>query len=263
MLIVGSLQTSGVGLRCRFVKKVVVIGATSAVAQSIAKIHAARRDALLLVARNEQRLQAIKDDLLVHGADSCSLYVLDLCNTEEHDTLWQEIYKDCGKLDVAYIAHGVLPDQKECEESYEKALQSLEVNALSVISLLTGLASRMEADRSGKIVAISSVAGDRGRASNYVYGTAKAAVSTFLQGLRNRLQKSGVTVLTVKPGFIDTPMTKDFEKGMLWAKPDKVAADIVNATDRNKNVIYTPSFWFLIMLIIKLIPERIFKRLSI
>ena len=139
----------------------------------------------------------------------------------------------------------------------------MQTNALSVISLLTLLANHFEQQRHGCIAVISSVAGDRGRQSNYVYGTAKGALSIFLQGLRNRLHKSGVQVLTVKPGFVDTPMTASLPKGPLWATPEKVAEDIDKAIENKRNVLYTPSFWFLIMAIIKSVPESIFKRLSL
>jgi short-subunit dehydrogenase len=132
-----------------------------------------------------------------------------------------------------------------------------------VIALATVLANRFEAQRSGSIAVISSVAGDRGRQSNYVYGAAKGAVTLLLQGLRNRLSKSGVQVLTIKPGFVDTPMTAEFKKGALWAKPDDIAHGIVSAIDRRRDVVYLPGFWRLIMLIIRHIPEPIFKRMSL
>ncbi|MCG8081658.1 MAG: SDR family NAD(P)-dependent oxidoreductase, partial [Candidatus Thiodiazotropha taylori] len=141
--------------------------------------------------------------------------------------------------------------------------KEFEVNALTTISLLTNLANYFEAQQRGSIVVISSVAGDRGRQSNYVYGAAKGAVTIFLQGLRNRLTKSGVNVLTVKPGFVDTPMTADFPKGALWASSEKVAQDINKAIDAQKSVAYVPWFWRYIMLIIKSIPEMVFKKLSL
>ncbi len=244
-------------------KTIVIIGATSALAQSIAKIHAAEQHRLLLVGRNEPRLDLIAQDLSVRGAKQCEVYCLDLADTDKHGPLWEHVYQKFPKPDIVYIAHGVLPDQQVCQGSYQQTLASLQVNALSVISLLTELANRMETDKHGQIVVISSVAGDRGRKSNYVYGTAKATISTFLQGLRNRLYDSNVSVTTVKPGFIDTPMTADFEKGALWATPDQVASDIVKGVGKNRNVIYTPPIWFFIMAIIKAIPELLFKRLSL
>jgi decaprenylphospho-beta-D-erythro-pentofuranosid-2-ulose 2-reductase len=121
----------------------------------------------------------------------------------------------------------------------------------------------MKQNETGTIAVISSVAGDRGRKSNYVYGSAKGGLTIFLQGLRNALSGSGVHVLTIKPGFVDTPMTNDFTKGLLWAKPEKVAKDIKRAIDKKKNIIYTPWFWRWIMLIIRLIPESVFKKMNL
>ena len=143
-------------------------------------------------------------------------------------------------------------------------MREIETNALSLISLATLAANRFEAEKRGVIAAIASVAGDRGRASNYVYGAAKGMVAIFLSGLRNRLARSGVAVVTIKPAFVDTPMTASFEKkGLLWAKPDAVAAGIVRAIDRRADVVYLPGFWRLIMLVIRHIPEAAFKRLSL
>ena len=157
-----------------------------------------------------------------------------------------------------------LSDQGECEKSVAALRREFEVNALSTMALLTILANTFEARRTGTLAVISSVAGDRGRQSNYVYGAAKAAVTAFLSGLRQRLAKSNVDVLTIKPGFVDTPMTANIaNKGALWAKPDAVAAGIVRAIDKRRSVVYLPWFWALIMLVIKHIPEPIFKKLKL
>jgi short-subunit dehydrogenase len=166
-------------------------------------------------------------------------------------------------LDTVLIAHGTLSDQAACQQSVELTLQEIQTNALSVVALLTQIANRFEARKAGSIIVISSVAGDRGRQSNYVYGSAKALVSAFTSGLRQRLQKSGVTVLTIKPGFVDTPMTTEFKKGPLWASAEKVAKDIVNAANGKNGIFYTPWFWRWIMLIIKHIPEFVFVKLKL
>ena len=243
-------------------KSVVIVGGTSQVEQEIAKIHALAHDKLFLIGRNETRLQQIASDLIIRGAVECEVMVQDLVEFGTHTHMLDGVY-EWGQPDVVYFAHGVLPDQKAAENSFVEMKKSFDVNAMSVISILTELANRMEKDRRGQIVVISSVAGDRGRKSNYVYGAAKGVVSIFCQGLRNRLFDSGVGLTTVKPGFIDTPMTAEFEKGALWASPSKVAQDIVRGASKKRNVIYTPSFWLVIMLIIKSIPEFIFKRLSL
>jgi short-subunit dehydrogenase len=166
-------------------------------------------------------------------------------------------------LDAVLVAYGVLPDQARCERSVAETLAAFDTNGRSVVALLTLLANRFEAQGRGAIVVVSSPAADRGRASNYVYGAAKASVSVFASGLRNRLHAKGVRVVTVSPGFVDTPMTADFPKGPLWATPKAVARDIERAIDSGFGVIYTPWFWRWIMKIIRLIPERIFVRLKL
>jgi short-subunit dehydrogenase len=173
-------------------------------------------------------------------------------------------YAALGQVDIALIAHGTLPDQKACEQDAQLAIQEFTNNGLSVIALLTELANRMEAQKSGCIAVISSVAGDRGRPSNYLYGAAKGAVTGFCSGLRARLFKSGVHVLTIKPGFVDTPMTQGLAlPKLLLVTPDKVAQDIVRAVEKRRDTLYTPWFWRLIMLIIIHIPGALFKRLGL
>ena len=167
-----------------------------------------------------------------------------------------------GGFDAVLVAWGVLPDQAASERSAEIAVASFDTNARSVIALLTDLANRFESQGQGAIAVLSSPAGDRGRASNYVYGAAKAAVTVFASGLRNRLHAKGVRVLTIEPGFVDTPMTASFTKGPLWARPERVAEDIVRALERGFGVVYTPWFWRWIMAIIRHVPERIFVRMK-
>ena len=169
-----------------------------------------------------------------------------------------------GGIDIVLIAHGTLPDQAACQQSVEQTLAAIHTNALSVISLATLLGNAFEQRGRGVLIAISSVAGERGRQSNYVYGAAKGMVSLFLQGLRNRLSRHGVQVITIKPGFVDTPMTAAFEKkGLLWAQPDRIAKGIVAAVERGRDEVYLPGFWRWIMLVIRHIPEGLFKRLKL
>jgi short-subunit dehydrogenase len=245
-------------------RKILIIGATSAIAEAAARIFATRGDALFLVARNAEHLRAVVADLNIRGAARADNATLDVTDFAAHEAVLDQAERDLGGLDVALIAHGTLSDQAQCEQSADLMRREFEINALSTLALLTSLANRMEARRSGTLAVISSVAGDRGRQSNYVYGAAKAAVSTFLGGLRQRLAKSGVTVLTVKPGFVDTPMTAGIaNKGALWAQPDRVAAGIVQAIDRGRTIVYLPWFWRWIMLVIRHIPEPLFKRLKL
>lgn len=244
--------------------KVLIIGATSAIAQATARIMAARGDALILVGRSEEKLKAVADDLLVRGAERVDFTAMDANETGKHEPLIGTVYEMLGGLDTVLIAHGVLPEQEACQKDFDQAAQSLHTNFMSVVSLLTPIANRLEEQNHGCIAVISSVAGDRGRQSNYVYGTAKAAVSTFLSGLRNRLSKSGVAVVDIRPGFVDTPMTAEFEKkGFLWAQPEAIAKGIIRAIDKKKDIVYLPFFWRWIMLIIRCIPERIFKKLGL
>ena len=165
--------------------------------------------------------------------------------------------------DTVLIAHGTLSDQKACEGSVELTLQEINTNALSVVALLTRIANRFAQRGAGTIAVISSVAGDRGRGSNYVYGSAKALVTAFLSGLRQRLVKCGVKVVTIKPGFVDTPMTAAFAKGPLWARPERIAEGIVRSLDQRGGTIYLPGFWRAIMLVIRALPESLFLRLSL
>lgn len=244
-------------------KKILIIGAGSAIAEAAARQWAAQGHSLYLLARNEERLGAMAADLKVRGAAVAAFGVLDVNQFERHAAAIDAAVAALSGLDTVLIAHGTLGDQKRCEQDVAATLQELNTNALSVISMLTLLANRFEAQRHGTLAVIGSVAGDRGRQSNYVYGTAKGAVAIFLQGLRNRLQPAGVRVLTIKPGFVDTPMTASFKKGPLWATPEAVAASIVSAVEKRRDVLYTPWFWLGIMTLIKLVPERVFKKLKL
>jgi short-subunit dehydrogenase len=169
-----------------------------------------------------------------------------------------------GGLDAVLVAHGELPDQARCETSVQQVLDAIAVNATSAVSLLTLAASYFEPRERGVIAAISSVAGDRGRASNYVYAAAKNLLSTFLQGLRHRLAPKGIRVVTIKPGFVRTPMTTRFtQSGFLWADPASIAPGIVRALEKKNGEVYLPWFWYWIMLVLRHIPERLFLKLRI
>lgn len=244
-------------------RKVMIVGATSAIARETARLFAAAGDRLFLVGRNPERLQAVADDLKVRGSSEVPTAVADLDDVSKHPELIEAAAQAMGGLDTVLVAHGVLGDQRQAESDYATTEASLRTNFLSVVSLLTPVANRFEAQGHGTIAVISSVAGDRGRQSNYVYGTAKAALSTFLSGLRNRLYRSGVNVVDIRPGFVDTPMTAHLPKGPLFVGPDVVARGIHRAIQRRSDVVYLPRFWSLIMLIIRLIPEPVFKRLKL
>jgi len=244
-------------------RHILIIGATSAIAEATARRFAHNGDRLYLVARNQERLVAMAGDLQTRGAAQVETMVLDANDTTKHADLIRQAETTMGGLDTILVAHGTLSDQKACEASFDETLKELQTNCLSVISLLTHVANRFEEQKRGTIVVISSVAGDRGRQSNYVYGTAKAAVTTFLQGLRNRLYRSGVAVITIKPGFVDTPMTTSFRKGALWASADQIGDGIYRAIQRKMDVVYLPWFWKFIMVVIRLIPENFFKKMNL
>ena len=243
--------------------KVLILGATSAIAHETAKLLASEEAQLYLVGKNDEKLRTIKDDLIVRGAQQVDGMVLDLCRIDHHQHLIDNAIKALNGLDAVLIAHGTLGDQKRCEQSVSETFKELTTNCLSIISLLTLLANYFEQHRQGCIAVISSVAGDRGRQSNYVYGTAKGAVSIFLQGLRNRLSPKGVRVVTVKPGFVDTPMTASIEKKTLFADPAVVGKRIYQALKKPEDVVYVPRFWWPIMIFIRGIPEGIFKSLKL
>jgi decaprenylphospho-beta-D-erythro-pentofuranosid-2-ulose 2-reductase len=244
-------------------QRILIVGATSAIAEATARLFAARGDALMLAGRSGPRLQAIAEDLVVRGAKHADTFIFDARAYERIPALLQAATERLGGLDAALIAHGTLSDQIACQRSVERLREEFDVNALSVMALCTDLASQLESQGRGVIAVISSVAGDRGRRSNYVYGSAKAAVTAFTSGLRQRLYSKGVRVVTIKPGFVDTPMTAAFKKGALWATPASVAAAIVRAMDGGKSVIYTPWFWRPIMWIIRSVPESLFRRLRL
>ncbi len=237
----------------------VIVGATSALGQAVARQLADRGQALILVARDAAKLAVVEADLTARGVQASSV-VADLDDTARHADL---IGSWTSATDF-YLFYGTLPDQKASEADWAVAAQALHTNFLSAASLLTRIANLCESRRSGSIVVVTSVAGDRGRQSNYVYGTAKGALSIFCQGLRNRLSKVNVPVTTIKPGFIDTPMTADVPKkpAVLWATPEKVAADIVKAHAKGSDIVYSPWFWRFILLIVCAVPERIFKKMS-
>ena len=245
-------------------RKILIIGATSAIAEACARRFASRGDALFLTGRNVDHLQAISADLKVRGAANAGFAMLDVTDFTAHQPVIEQATRELDGIDTVLIAHGTLSDQTQCQTSVDDLRREFDINATSTLALLSVLANRFESQGHGTLAVISSVAGDRGRQSNYVYGAAKAAVSAFLGGLRQRLAKANVDVLTIKPGFVDTPMTVDIaNKGALWAKPDNVAAGIVRAIDRRRSVVYLPWFWAPIMFLIRHIPESIFKRLKL
>lgn len=241
---------------------VLIIGATSAIAKATARIYAQQGCSLHLIARNEEQMGVLASDLAIRGAAAVSQSVLDLNKFAEHENILSAAFEELGSVDVALICHGSLPDQIKVETNFKQARKELNTNGLSVISLLSDLAPRFAEQGSGTIAVITSVAGDRGRQPNFVYGAAKSLVSTYLQGLRGKLLAHNVHVVDIRPGLVDSPMTAQFPKGPLWSSPERVARIIVRSIRRGNHTVYAPGYWRFIMLVVRAIPDFVFKRLK-
>jgi len=241
---------------------VLILGATSAIASALARELAAHKFELVLGGRDPRELSALASDLsLRYGVRACTL-PFDVLDTQTHAVTLRSFLSEAGNaLEGVVVCIGYLGDQAKGQSDWEEARLILETNFTGCVSALNILANHFELRRAGFICTISSVAGDRGRQSNYLYGAAKAGLSVYLQGLRNRLFTAGVKVITVKPGFVDTRMTYGRSGLFLVASPEKVAKGIYKAIVKGEAVVYVPWFWRPIMLLVQLIPEAIFKRL--
>lgn len=240
----------------------VVIGASSGVGQAIARRLARQGYAVALVARRADLLNKTAEEIQAEGGRA-HVYVHDVTHYAEVGPLFQTILRDLGRLDVVVYASGLMPSVAASEFNFEKDQAMFNVNILGAMAWLDQAAMAFERTGSGSIVGISSVAGDRGRVINPVYNASKAALSTYLEALRNRLTRKGVHVLTVKPGMVETDMLKDVKRRMWVVSADKVAADVWSAIKARKQEIYTPARWALLMLVIRHIPSFIFRRLSL
>lgn len=242
-------------------RKILIFGATSAIAGAMARLLAARGNTLFLAARNEAALETLVTDLKTRGAVAVAGGRFEALDLAAHATLIDEAADALGGLDTVILAYGDLPDQAITENSPDKVVAALHTNFVSAAHLLTLVAERFERQGRGTIVGISSVAGDRGRAANYIYGSAKAGLTCLLEGMRQRLARKGVKVVTIKPGLVDTPMTRGFSKGVLWSQPEKVAQVAVRALEAGAGEVYAPGYWRLIMWVIRNIPDRLFARM--
>jgi decaprenylphospho-beta-D-erythro-pentofuranosid-2-ulose 2-reductase len=239
-------------------QRVLIVGATSAVASEVARIYAARGARLYLLARTAPKLEALVESL---GSAAPATALADFTELGQVARLVAEAAATLGGIDVALIAHGDLGDQQRSELNFEDAEAIFRTNLLSVVAFLVPLANLLEAQRAGCIGVITSVAGDRGRPRNYTYGAAKGALNVYLQGVRSRLFVAGARVVTLKLGPVDSPMTVAHEKSALFAQPAAVAVGIVAALDTGAAEAYVPAFWGAIMPIVKNVPERIFQLL--
>jgi decaprenylphospho-beta-D-erythro-pentofuranosid-2-ulose 2-reductase len=244
-------------------RKVVVFGATSAMAQQTVRLLATAGAELVLVGRDPEKLAAVSADALVRGAGLAEMVAADLDDPSRLEEIAAGAFARLGRVDLVIVAQGLLGDSAACERDPALAARLLQTNFTAPALLLERVAARMAGQGYGTIVAISSVAGDRGRQSNYVYGAAKGGLAIYLAGLRHRLVRSGVHVVTVKPGFVDSPMTAGLPRNRLFAPPSAVAVAILRAVQRRSDVVYVPGFWRIIMWIIRQVPERIFKRMRL
>jgi len=244
-------------------KKIVVLGATSGIALEVERQLARRGCQLLLVGRSAERLAELQGDMAVRGARQVFTYAADLGCVQQHAAIFDFARRAFPDFDTVLLAYGSMRNQKDSEASVDILLEELQVNFVSATAILTLFAADLERRRTGCLAAITSVAGDRGRRSNYVYGSAKGALSLFLQGVRSRLHPAGVRVITIKPGPVQTPMTDHLSNAARFANPEQVARDIVRALERRSpDVLYTPKLWRFVMKAVQEIPEGIFKRLS-
>ena len=243
-------------------RRVLILGATSGIAQAVARVYASGGARLALVARSRDHLGAVADDLAVRGAEVVLRRVADLCDIERHRTLVAEAEQALDGLDVVLVAHGELPDQQTCRDDPRRAVASWDVNFASAATLMEAAAQRMAPTGRGTVGVLSSVAGDRGRSDNYVYGSAKAALTAYASGLGHRLHGTGVTVVTIKPGPIDTPMIAGRKLSpRLVTDVDVAGRRIHRALERGERVVYVPGKWRWIMAVIRALPIRIFERL--
>jgi decaprenylphospho-beta-D-erythro-pentofuranosid-2-ulose 2-reductase len=248
-------------------KRILLLGATSAIAIEVARCFAAEGASFVLAARHAGHLDTVRADLLSRGAAAVTPLVIDLAQSNLIEPSFEQAKAALGGLDLVFLAYGSLGEPAQCRESVTSLNEMLAVNFTSAACWLSVAARYFEKERRGTIAAIGSVAGDRGRKSNYEYGASKGALELFLGGLRNRLFASGVRVVTIKPGFVDTPMTKHLKKGPLFASAAAVGASIHKVLSKptpwGSDVVYVPWFWRFILMIIRSIPEVVFKRLSI
>ncbi len=242
-------------------RRVLVLGASSVIAQSLGRALAQEGYDLILAGRDADELERIAADTRLRYGAAVSVEPFDALAVHTHEDLVRRVIaSDAGALSGAVVVFGEDGDGKRELQSATRAAHLIQVNYLGAVSVLTPIANYLESQSKGFIVGVSSVAGDRGRQSNYVYGSAKGGLSLFLQGLRNRLHRAGVQVLTVKAGYIDTRMTFGRVRSPLSVNPDVVARAVCKALRRNRSVIYVPWFWRFIMLVIRSIPEFLFKR---
>ena len=242
-------------------KNILILGANSAIAQATARLWAKKDNSIYLLGRNLKNLKSLAEELNSFNAN-CSFSQLDVLDLEKGKLEIDKAKKSLGEIDVFFISYGLL-DAKDYSYDLNSKLNEFYLNANTFIYYSSLIAEILKKQKGGTIVAMGSVAGDRGKASNYVYGSAKAAVEVFFQGLRQELYIYGVRVVLIKPGPTVSPMTEHMKKSFLWSTPKKVANDINKSIHTKKEIVYTPRYWFFVLFFLKLIPEKFYKRFDI
>jgi decaprenylphospho-beta-D-erythro-pentofuranosid-2-ulose 2-reductase len=241
-----------------------ILGGASAIAIAYARARAADGPSFVLVGRHEERLAAVAADLVARGAGSADTVVVDLAAADDIAPRMRMIRSRFGEPDEILVAYGLLGDQDAAERNLAEARSIIDVNFTSAALWLLAAFHDRDPAAPLTVVVIGSVAGDRGRAGNFIYGAAKGALELFVEGMRHKYQSDMVRFVFVKPGFVDTPMTDVFAKsGPLWSSPERIAADIQRAVAGGKHVVYAPWFWWPIMSAIRHLPWFVFKRLRI
>jgi decaprenylphospho-beta-D-erythro-pentofuranosid-2-ulose 2-reductase len=246
-------------------KRIVIIGATSAIAEQCARLWAKENPSeIVLVGRNRDRVERVASDLKVRSPNTTITSLqLDFLDPSQIQTLVDQLYT-AGTVDIALVAHGSLPTQEACQKDLSLCREAMDVNGISPVLFAEAFAAHMQKSNIGTLAVVGSVAGDRGRKSNYVYGAAKGLVARYIQGLQHRLANSKVKVVLIKPGPTDTPMTAHLKQsGAKLAAVDRVAREIVRGTENGCRVVYTPKIWSVIMMIIRHLPYFIFRRMDI
>lgn len=243
--------------------RLLVYGANSGICHEILKLYARQEASFFLVGRNADKLAAVSEDLAARGGKVVGSASYDFKDWEQHEPTIARARDTLGDIDVAIIAHGTFPEQAETESSGAVTKACMDDNFTSVIVISQALAQQLAQQGRGTLAVLSSVAGDRGRKSNYTYGSTKAGIDAFLQGLQGRFAGTEVKIVNIKPGMTVSPMTAHMEHGLLWSTSQGIAPGIQKAITRGTPVYYAPGYWRLIMLVVRLLPTSVLAKLPI
>lgn len=243
---------------------IVLFGATSAIAHAIAKEYANdKQHTFTLIGRTEMRLNACKQELQAYGSIDCDIILIDFSSIDDIQHAIEQCIQRSGRIDMAIVAHGSLTNQEKAQNDIHYLTEEFTLNALSHIIISQLMYNHFAQYGSGILIGIGSVAGERGRKGNYAYGAAKSSIATFLSGLRHGNKHENIHVMTVKPGFVSTPMTSEIPHSFLFVSPEFVAKEVKRGVEQRIEQMYIPTYWRFIMMIIRAIPEAMFKKLNI